>query len=90
MERDAGGHLGGGAGGFVEHGYVAHRRVGAGDLGEARVIGVGGDADELEVVGMGRDDAQGVFADGAGGAEQDDALRRRRRGCTHNNRQKTT
>ena len=71
--RKAAGGLGRGVGGVVEHRDVLHAEV-AGDLGEPRVVGAGGDADELELVAVRGDDAQGVFADGAGGAEQDDAF----------------
>ena len=37
-------------------------------------VGVGGDADQFEGFGVGAQDAEGVFPDRAGGAEQDNAL----------------
>ena len=45
-----------------------------GYLRETDVARMGGDADKFEFVGVRGDDAQGVFADGASRAEQDDAF----------------
>ena len=42
-----------------------------GDGGKLRVAGSSGDADKLEMLGMGFDHPQRAFADGAGGAEED-------------------
>jgi hypothetical protein len=52
---------------------VAHAKL-AGDLRETGMIGPGGDADEFQPVGLRGDDPQRAFADGAGGAEEDDAF----------------
>src|ERR1017187_144880 len=56
---------------------VKERGVGdgefAGDLGQLAPIGARGDADELEALPVGGDDAQRVAPDGAGRPQQDDA-----------------
>ena len=44
------------------------------DFREPPVVGARSDADELQPVAMGGHNAQGVFADGAGGAEEHNAL----------------
>ena len=46
----------------------------ASDGGEFFPPRVSRDADEFEFVRVGAEDAEGVFADGAGGTEQDDAF----------------
>ena len=63
----------GGERGVVKHPDVAHAEL-AGDAGEFLPIGTGGDADEFELVAVRREHAKRVFADGAGGAEEDDAF----------------
>jgi hypothetical protein len=68
------GSFGGGVSAIVENRDVRHAEV-ARDAGETFVIVAGGDADELKLVGMRGDDAERVFADRTGGAEQDDAFR---------------
>ena len=45
----------------------------AADFRQPPVFAVRGDADQFEPVALGGDDAQRAFADGAGGAEEDDA-----------------
>ncbi len=76
VKGGAGGEGTGGAGGG-ESGIVVEAYVGdaesVGDGGEFFPIAARGDGDEFEFVGVRGDDAQGVFADGAGGAEEDDA-----------------
>ena len=72
----------GGESGVIKNADVAHA-VSAGDGGEFFPVAAGGDGDELEFVGVRGDDAQGVFTDGAGGAEEDDAFARRKGGCGH-------
>ncbi len=62
-----------GGGVFVEQRGVGYAELAA-DLEECGRVLAGGDADELKFVGMRAEDAQGVFADGAGGAEEDDAF----------------
>ena len=81
--RKGGGRgAGGGVGGVVVETDVADA-MGAGDGGEFLPIAAGGDGDELEFVGVRGDDAQGVFTDGAGGAEEDDAFARGKGGVGH-------
>jgi len=63
----------GGVGAIVKDGDVRDLEV-AGDLRESLVVLAGGDADELKFVAVGGDDAERVFADGAGGAEEDEAF----------------
>jgi hypothetical protein len=69
-------------GSVVEQADVADA-VGAGDGGEFFPIAAGGNADEFKFVGVRGDDAQGVFTDGAGGAEEDDAFARGEGGRSH-------
>lgn len=71
-----------GAGGLAENSDVADAKF-TGDRGEFLPLTVGGDADEFELVAVRREDAKRVLADGAGGAEEDDAFTLRKGGDGH-------
>ena len=71
--REGTGAFGRGIGRVLKHRHMRHAEI-ARDLRESGVVRAGGDADQIELVPVRGDDAQGALADGAGGAQEDDAL----------------